>query len=70
MGARSFQRRTRSLKPEPRLLFCKNCLRPRCTLDGVVLFWKVGFATGLWARSATSALESVLKVGKLLPNPV
>ena len=30
----------------------------------------MGLATDVWARSATSALESVLKVGKPLPNPV
>ena len=58
------------LEARPRLLFCKNCLRPRCNFDGVAPFWKVGLATDVWARSATSTLESVLKVGKLLPNPV
>ncbi len=52
------------------LLFCKICLRPRCTLHGVARFGRWGLATDVWARSATSALESILKVGKLLPNPV
>jgi hypothetical protein len=29
-------------KARPHSLFCTNCLRPRCTFDGVALFWKVG----------------------------
>ena len=47
----------RNSSGKPRLLFCKNCLRPLCTFYGVALLWKVGLATRMAGVSFFRAFD-------------